>query len=414
MPRTSVRIQNFRSLKGPFEVEIAPITVLLGENSSGKTALLAAIYASLRSFVPIPERLIDEPFLLPTPETQLTRGQTTMQLGSTRYNREHKFKCNAVFAKGSNFWSPSLVSASVGDVADVTSIRSKGRKYTYSYSFFDGDNRVFPRAAPSVYFGPQMHIPEFLASALRRQSRQTHSSFSTEPRYWVSKFLSQGSIHATAALRTQPQRMYDMRSITASAHGENIPQKLNNLLKSRSKSSREIREALNCFGRTSGLFDGIASKGIRTPAGEMFSLVLKFEDILDTIQDVGYGISQILPIVSEILLNQSADLFLIQQPEVHLHPKSQVSLASFFSSISQSLSKQFVIETHSDYIVDRLRVEVKEGRLEPDDILIYFLKKTQGETQLTAITVDRQGNLIGAPSDLRVFFMRDQMTLLGL
>src|SRR5881396_1662040 len=72
--------------------------------------------------------------------------------------------------------------------------------------------------------------------------------------------------------------------------------------------------------------------------------------------DVGYGVSQALPILVDTLQRPAADeVFLLQQPEVHLHPRAQAELGSFF--VSQAGKKRrFVIETHSDYLVDRVRM----------------------------------------------------------
>ena len=85
--------------------------------------------------------------------------------------------------------------------------------------------------------------------------------------------------------------------------------------------------------------------------------------------DVGYGVSQVLPIVTELLRGNSImelfrgippSIFLLQQPEVHLHPSAQAALGSFFCQVAKP-DHQLVVETHSDHLLDRVRMDVRDG-----------------------------------------------------
>ena len=76
--------------------------------------------------------------------------------------------------------------------------------------------------------------------------------------------------------------------------------------------------------------------------------------------DVGYGVSQVLPIVTELLRPNGAKQFLFQQPEVHLHPSAQASLGSLFCTVAAS-GRQLIVETHSDHLIDRVRMDVRDG-----------------------------------------------------
>ena len=90
--------------------------------------------------------------------------------------------------------------------------------------------------------------------------------------------------------------------------------------------------------------------------------------------DVGYGVSQALPILVDTLQRPAADeVFLLQQPEVHLHPRAQAELGSFF--VSQAGKKRrFVIETHSDYLVDRVRMEIRRGNIRAQDVSLLSFR----------------------------------------
>ena len=105
-------------------------------------------------------------------------------------------------------------------------------------------------------------------------------------------------------------------------------------------------------------------------------------------------------------------MLLLQQPEVHLHPRAQAALGTFFVDLINSEGKEFVIETHSDYIVDRIRQEVAMGRLPCDSVVILYLEKAGIETAVYPLSLDRSGNIVGAPPSYREFFLREEMSLL--
>jgi predicted ATPase len=102
---------------------------------------------------------------------------------------------------------------------------------------------------------------------------------------------------------------------------------------------------------------------------------------------------------------------LIQQPEVHLHPRGQAELGSFFARLVARGQKEFVIETHSDYLLDRIRVEVARGTVSGADVLILFFEKDGLETYIHKIRLDSAGNVLCAPSSYRSFFLQEEASL---
>ena len=75
--------------------------------------------------------------------------------------------------------------------------------------------------------------------------------------------------------------------------------------------------------------------------------------------DVGYGVSQVLPVVTDLFRDDAPPMFLLQQPEVHLHPSAQAALGSLFCQIAGN-RRQLVVETHSDHLLDRVRMDVRD------------------------------------------------------
>ena len=121
-----------------------------------------------------------------------------------------------------------------------------------------------------------------------------------------------------------------------------------------------------------------------------------------------------LIIVQSVLADQPRVL-LLQQPEVHLHPKAQASLGSLFAAFVQTTkdSNTFVIETHSDYLIDRIRQEVAQGSLSPDDVSILFLEMKNAITRIHSIGLDSDGNILKAPPSYRHFFLQEELNLLS-
>ena len=99
------------------------------------------------------------------------------------------------------------------------------------------------------------------------------------------------------------------------------------------------------------------------------------------ITDVGFGISQILPVIIQGYLAHENSITLIEQPEIHLHPKMQADLADLFISIINSTNeeggkktkKYLFVETHSEYLLKRLRRRISEGKILNDDVAIYLI-----------------------------------------
>ncbi len=116
------------------------------------------------------------------------------------------------------------------------------------------------------------------------------------------------------------------------------------------------------------------------------------------IADVGFGVSQIFPIVLEGLRMPSGNTLMLEQPEIHLHPNLQMQMADFLISLAMS-KKKVIVETHSDHIINRLVrriVEDDTGQLK-DLIAIYFIKPTENGSTYEEITIDETRGVINWP-----------------
>lgn len=229
-----------------------------------------------------------------------------------------------------------------------------------------------------------------------------------------------------APLRAKPHRTYDPVRETASPEGAHIPMLMMRLEHAKGRRWESLRTDLNSFGRTSGLFSDIKVKRHGRQMSDSFQLQVKVHSGSHAnIMDVGYGVSQSLPILVELLSTGREDQrgvygarggfrFLLQQPEVHLHPRGQAELATFFVNSVQKRGHEFLIETHSDYIVDRIRILVRRRAIEPEKISILYFEPKRNSVQIHNLELDKGGNIRNAPPGYRDFFMRETDHLLGI
>ena len=226
---------------------------------------------------------------------------------------------------------------------------------------------------------------------------------------------------ASAPVRSKPRRTYDPSLLIPDPEGEYVPTYLANMSRRDPDEWNQFKSRLEKFGRNSGLFDEISIESFgRTDDATPFQIqIRKFGGKLKgnrrNLIDVGYGVSQTLPIITELLRPNAPPMFLLQQPEVHLHPSAQAALGSLFCSIAGP-ERRLVVETHSDYIIDRVRMDVRDGTtdLKPEDVSILYFERGESDVKIHSIRLDEQGNVLGAPDSYGQFFMEETTRSIGL
>lgn len=115
-------------------------------------------------------------------------------------------------------------------------------------------------------------------------------------------------------------------------------------------------------------------------------------------QDVGFGITYILPIIVAILKSKPGDMIIIENPESHLHPSGQVEIAKLCALASES-GVQIIIETHSDHFLNGVRVAIKEKNINNKEVKIYYFNKDleKAKSIITEILVDSNGKIQSWP-----------------
>ena len=229
-----------------------------------------------------------------------------------------------------------------------------------------------------------------------------------------------------APIRSQPRRTYDPARVTPEAEGDSVAMRFAWLSLHDEEAWKRLKKRLESFGSTSGLFDEILLRRLGETASDPFQIqVWKSADSQDrrafplNLVDVGYGVSQILPLAAELLREDSYRTMLLQQPEVHLHPSAAAELGTLLCEVAASdeqRQRRIIVETHSDFIIDRVVTAVRDGvsGLEPDDVSIVYFERRGHEVRLHSMGVDRSGNLTDVPPGYRDFFMAESDRFLGL
>jgi len=243
-----------------------------------------------------------------------------------------------------------------------------------------------------------------LISTIDNRLRQLRHSFDQSP-------------YAFAPIRTSPRRTYDPASTAPDPEGSHVPMLLAQLASQTDlKQWEDLRGSLDDFGASSGLFEQITVKRKGNKDSDPFQIGVKSMGPVVNLADVGYGVSQVLPLVVDSIQRRRTNtkLFLLQQPEVHLHPRAQAALGTFFARLADK-SRSFVIETHSDYLLDRVRMEVRRGNgLRPEDLSILYFERGKEGAHIHSLSVDKNGSIMNAPPGYRDFFLSEEMALLRM
>jgi predicted ATPase len=121
--------------------------------------------------------------------------------------------------------------------------------------------------------------------------------------------------------------------------------------------------------------------------------------------DVGFGLSQVLPVIVESFYVKPNSTVVFEQPEIHLHPSVQADLADLFIEAidtresGQSRSIQFIVESHSEHFLRRLQRRIAEGAVAPEAVAMYFCEPGKAGATVRRLEIDKFGRIANWPKD---------------
>ena len=444
-----ITLSNFRCFRDEQATRLAPLTLLVGENSTGKTSFLALIRAlwdlacgkeapnfkeppyDLGSFDDIVHR-----------RSRRTSDDDTFSAGCRFSYSGCSFE--VLFAKRNTAPFPVRRRLSRGD-AWLQDQLDDGRHWRISYGTRDGewewdgspafdgpmvaDTNESDRAHMTSFF-LALQLPSRLEKnagirALRGDSVPTDEDWNRLQQLALESRLGGFGRplwrpHAGAPVRSRPRRTYDPAQLARDPEGDYIPTYLADMFRRSPEEWTALRRALDQFGKQSGLFDEISVRSLGSNEADPFQVHVrkygnKTKGPRRNLIDVGYGVSQVLPVVSELLRADAQQRFLLQQPEVHLHPSAQAAFGTLLCQIA-GRDRQLIVETHSDHLLDRVRMDVRDRttNLTPDDVSILFFERGDQDVRIHSLRLDERGNVLGAPPNYRRFFLDETNRSIGL
>ncbi|KTC40960.1 hypothetical protein AO260_32525 [Pseudomonas sp. ABAC21] len=213
-----------------------------------------------------------------------------------------------------------------------------------------------------------------------------HLNYATQ--YLVDN-ISNLQINHVSPLRAFPQRYY---LLDKSVHHQQLNSSDGTELAEVLKNRPEILKDINILFAPFNI--GIDIEKVNNI---IHKIVVTQDKVKLELTDVGFGISQVLPILVQAYLSPKDSLTIIEQPEIHLHPNMQAWLADALIKIALEKKKKFLIETHSDALIRRLRLRIVDdsSMLTQRDVNIYYLHREGGNTQskLEEIAISPNGDL---------------------
>ena len=121
--------------------------------------------------------------------------------------------------------------------------------------------------------------------------------------------------------------------------------------------------------------------------------------------DVGFGVSQVLPVLIMCNFAPEGSILILEHPEAHLHPKAQSELADVLIDVVKNRNVQIILESHSEHLLHRLTRRIAEERISANDMALYFCKNDDGTSAAEKLKVDDYGNISNWPQN----FFGDEM-----
>lgn len=405
MPISSVTIGNFKGFKETTDIAIKPITVFFGANSSGKSSAIHALACLAQSIRASKDR---RPIILDDETANVHLGrfievihsksyQDFMTLGlgiddvnyrvpdkdfnlkGTRGNlkSQFNFKCT----KRTQEIAIERAHFSVGETSlEIIKSRSKyslkNRKTLASSNIERDSGFIFEAGLRSGKITPKTFGDIFVFSDIQRlitdELRRT---------YYLGPF------------RQPPARRYPTRGSTPREVGplgeSAITLLANEAVQSRSRSHlKQVRGWLNDLGLAKSIEVG------RIGTSDLFDVAIELQDgSTFPLADLGYGLSQVLPVLVQCSFASTKSTLLFEQPELHLHPASAKKLSKVFIDTYKAKGVHHLIETHSPDLIKAFFRSVNSKEISKNDFVAYKVERAEGRSIIRPIEIEEDGGI---------------------
>ncbi|MEQ9669764.1 AAA family ATPase [Coleofasciculus sp. G2-EDA-02] len=403
---TRISVQGFKSLYDECSIEIRPLTILAGANSSGKSSIMQPLL--------LMKQTLEAPY---DPGALLLNGLNVRFTSVEQILSDfHNYKYKDIFsAKVEIKNNPFIKLCFKNDISMGFSIKTmtiKTRESEYEiYPSMPSHDIV--SILPDLLWGIYKTIAELAVMPLsfrvirnrcflHFEARDRLTEQSSMP-FNLAAFLEphiRQLIHIPG-LRGNPERSYDNTAVGIEFTGtfeKYVASVVHYWQKTKDKRISNLENALKIIGLTSK----VEAKQLNDTQLELrisrLSGSNQARDMV-SIADVGIGVSQILPVLVGLLVAKPGQLVYIEQPELHLHPRAQVALANILADAAKR-GVRVVIETHSELLLLAVQSLVAERQLSPDLVkLHWFTRGDDGMTKISSADLDEAGAFGDFPED---------------
>jgi len=441
---THIYAKQFKCFES-IDIELPKLTILTGANSSGKSSFLSALLAPFQSD--------GFPFYLSPNGKYVNMGDfvemvhcnqkdKTVELDfaiQTDFQEEIEYKTSWILDPHSSLpqlkdlrAQGSLCNFSVkrlrGDSGYVLNVsenrdacasmppdqREEFIKSTSSFFKALGDllpKGKGPKKAPKTFADDLLEVKEI-------RNRRFATLEKIRPKLSSSIYVSQlanliassdSSLNFVSSFRLEPERTYYQRAKTERKIGRSGENYIDQIVEWERRGLPEF-SSLQDELKKMGLLSSLRTRHMR---GGRFELSVKSDrgGIWASLVDVGFGISQFLPIVVADLQLQKGSTLVIAQPEIHLHPKIQAVFANYLVERMRKQDRNYIVETHSEYLLNRIRLLIVKRVIEPSEVGIYYFQRSGCKTDVHRIRFTESGKIEGAPQDFFDTYMMDVMDI---
>ena len=421
---TELSLKNFKVWKNIDKMRLAPITGLFGANSSGKSSILQFLLmlkqtaeaddrnlvidfgnenskANLGSFKDViydhdDANTLSFEFAWKLKEKLILKdtlkNKTLPAANNIKFNSDIHWNGKSLSVEKMKYCLDDNTSFWMEHSID------KPKEYdlnSYGFEFVRKKQRVWPLPSPLKFYG----FPDQVISYYQ------NAEFLSDLQLELVEMLK--NIYYLGPLREFPKRYYTSKGTTPSDLGPKGEFVVDAILASREKGKyispgfhcprKTLEERIAYWLKELGLIhffevepigNGSSLYEVKVQRGPKSSKVL--------ITDVGFGVSQILPVLVICYYVPEGSTILLEQPEIHLHPSVQMGLADVFIDVAKNRNVQIILESHSEHLLNRLQRRLAEQKINSNDIAMYFCDSF---SQLNNLNIDLYGNILNWPVD---------------
>ncbi len=403
---TEFRAENFKSWEDTDKVDFAPLTGFFGANSSGKTSLLQVLLLLKQTVERPPDwkgtiDFGDDSSLVKLGDFRdvIYKHRQELSLGITvSWNLPAKMTVR--YPRGENA-SPIETTALSFSTSIVKLDRHSVTLDSFTYRVVDQQFSIVWSPEPrSIILKSD---PVFLSGPLFRcYGARDNSRDNRKLPFWQFEEAIEELFHRTCYLgprREYPRPFYQWEGEHPEGVGQHGREMVSALLSGRIQLFNLGEQVPRWLQRLS-LIDSYRLVPVSNIENGYEFLVTKHKGAPEVrLTDVGFGVSQILPVLILCYYVPKGSILVLEQPEAHLHPKVQSDLADVLIDVVKNRKLQIILESHSEHLLHRLTRRIAEGEISADDMALYACQISDGTSQIEPLKMDEYGNVSNWPRD---------------